>query len=39
MSIPRYYTVGAVAPDLRALKALDKRLEDLDVPEDSLLVL
>jgi len=39
MSIPRYYTVGAVAPDLRALKALDERLEDLDVPEDSLLVL
>ena len=39
MSIPRYYTVGAVAPDLRALKALDERLEDLGVPEDSLLVL
>lgn len=39
MSIPRYYTVGAVAPDLRALKSLDERLEDLDVPEDSLLVL
>lgn len=39
MSIPRYYTVGAIAPDLRALKALDERLEDLDVPEDSLLVL
>ena len=39
MSIPRYHTVGAVAPDLRALKALDERLEDLDVPEESLLVL
>jgi hypothetical protein len=39
MSTPRYHTVGAVAPDLRALKALDERLEDLDVPEDSLLVL
>jgi len=39
MSIPRYYCVGAVAPDLRALKALDERLEDLGVPEDSLLVL
>ena len=39
MSIPRYYTVGAVARDLRSLKALDERLEDLQVPADSLLVL
>jgi hypothetical protein len=39
MSIPRFYTVGAVAQDLRSLKALDERLEDLDVPADSLLVL
>jgi hypothetical protein len=39
MSIPRYYTVGAVAQDLRALKALDERLEDLGVSADSLLVL
>jgi hypothetical protein len=39
MSIPRYHTVGAIAPDLRALKALDERLEDLGVREDSLLVL
>ena len=39
MSIPRYYTVGAVAQDLRSLKTLDWRLEDLDVPADSLLVL
>jgi hypothetical protein len=39
MSIPRYYTVGAVAQDLRSLKALDERLEDVDVPVDSLLVL
>ena len=39
MSIPRYYTVGAVAPDLRALKALDERLEDAGLPEGSLLVL
>jgi Flp pilus assembly protein TadB len=39
MSIPRYYTVGAVAQDLRSLKALDERLEDLDVPADSMLVL
>jgi hypothetical protein len=37
MSIPRYYTVGAVAQDLRSLKVLDERLEDL--PADSLLVL
>ena len=39
MSIPRYYTVGAVAQDLRSLKALDERLEDLGLPEGSLLVL
>jgi hypothetical protein len=39
MSIARYHTVGAVAQDLRALKALDERLEDLGVPADSLLVL
>jgi hypothetical protein len=38
MSIPRYYTIGAVAQDPRSLKALDERLEDLDVPADSLLV-
>jgi hypothetical protein len=39
MSILRYCTVGAVAQDLRALKALDERLEGLGVPADSLLVL
>jgi hypothetical protein len=39
MTIPRYYTVGAVAQDLRALKALDERLDNLGVPADSLLVL
>jgi hypothetical protein len=39
MSIPRYYTVGAVAKDLRSLRALDERLEDTGVPSDSLLVL
>lgn len=39
MSISRYYTVGAVAPDLRSLKALDERLEDSGLPADSLLVL
>jgi hypothetical protein len=39
MSIPRYYTVGVVAQDLRALKALDEHLENLGVPADALLVL
>jgi hypothetical protein len=39
MSMPRYHTVGAVAQDLRALKALDERLEDLGIPAGSLLVL
>src|ERR671921_2901175 len=39
MSVPRYYTVGAVAQDLRALKALDERLEELGIPTDWLLVL
>lgn len=39
MSIPRYYTVGAVAQDLLSLKTLDERLEDLGVPADSLMVL
>jgi hypothetical protein len=39
MSIPRYYTVGAVAADLRSLKALDERLEEWGFPNGSLLVL
>ena len=39
MSVPRYYTVGAIARDLRSLKVLDERLEDLGLPEGSLLVL
>jgi hypothetical protein len=39
MSIPRYFTVGAVAPDLRSLKALDERLEESGLPDGSLLVL
>src|SRR5215210_1552437 len=39
MGVPRYYTLGAVAPDLRSLKALDERLEDSGLPADSLLVL
>jgi hypothetical protein len=39
MAVPRYYTIGAVSPDLGSLKALDERLEDLGVPGDSHLVL
>ena len=39
MSIPRYYTVGAVVPNLRSLKSLDERLEDAGIPGGSLLVL
>ena len=39
MGVPRYFTLGAVAPDLRSLKALDERLEDAGLPYDSLLVL
>ena len=38
MSIPRFYTIGAVAPDLGSLKALDERLEDAGVSADSLAV-
>jgi hypothetical protein len=39
MSIPRYYTVGAVARDLGALKRLDERLEASGVGPGSLVVL
>ena len=39
MSIPRYCTVGAVARDLGALKALDERLEALGVEPGSIIVL
>ena len=39
MSIPRHYTVGAVARDLGALKALEERLEDAGVEPASLVVL
>ncbi len=39
MKVARYYTIGVVAPDLGALKALDERLEDLGVSGESLLVL
>ena len=38
MSITRYYTIGAVVPDLGSLKALDERLEDAGVSADSLAV-
>ena len=39
MSVPRYCTVGAVARDLGALKALDERLEALGVEPGSMIVL
>lgn len=39
MAVPRYYTIGAVAPDVRSLKALDERLEDRGIPGDAHLVL
>ncbi len=39
MSVPRYYTIGAVSPDLESLKALDERLEDSGVSGESHLVL
>ncbi|CAN5596683.1 hypothetical protein BH24ACT20_BH24ACT20_14760 [soil metagenome] len=39
MSLKRYYTIGAVAPDLGTLKALDERLERSGVAGDSVLVL
>lgn len=39
MSVSRYYTIGAVAPDLWSLKVLDERLEELGFPEGSLLVI
>ena len=39
MAVPRYYTIGAVAPDPRSLKALDERLEDLGIPGEAHLVL
>jgi hypothetical protein len=39
MSIPRHYTVGAVARDLGALKALDERLEAAGVGPGTLIVL
>jgi hypothetical protein len=39
MSIPRHYTVGAVARDLGVLKALDERLEASGIEPGSLIVL
>jgi hypothetical protein len=39
MSIPRYYTVGAVAPDVQALKGLADRLDALDLVPDSVVVM
>ncbi|MGB3681883.1 MAG: hypothetical protein WA990_05300 [Rubrobacteraceae bacterium] len=39
MSVERYYTLGAVAPDLGSLKALDERLERSGVAGGSVLVL
>lgn len=39
MGVPRYYTVGAVAPNLEKLGAVDRRLEGSGVAGDALLVL
>jgi len=39
MKLPRHYTVGAVAGDLGALKALDERLEASGVEPGSVIVL
>jgi hypothetical protein len=39
MSVPRYFTIGAVSPDLATLKALDERLENLGIPGESHLIL
>ena len=39
MTIVRYYTIGAVVPDVRSLKGLGDRLEALNLAPDSLVVL
>ena len=39
MNVPRYYTIGAVAPDIRSLKELADRLDALDLAPDSVVVL
>lgn len=38
MDIPRYYTVGAVVPDVRSLKGIMDRLEILDDTPDSVVL-
>lgn len=39
MSIPRYYTIGAVVPDVRSLDGLAGRLDTLDLAPGSVVVL
>ena len=39
MAIPRYYTVGAIVPDLRSLRRLGDRLDALNLAPDSVIVL
>jgi hypothetical protein len=39
MNVPRYYTVGAVVPDVRSFKELGDRLDALDPEPDSVVVL
>src|ERR671917_1962921 len=39
MSVPRYYTIGAVAPNPGSLKALDERLDGVGITGESHLVL
>lgn len=38
VGIPRYYTVGAVAPDVRSLKGLSDRLDPLGLASDSVVL-
>src|SRR5918992_2747660 len=39
MSIPRYYTIGAIVPGVRSLRGLNDRLGELDLAPDSVVVL
>jgi hypothetical protein len=39
MAIPRYYTVGAVVPDVRSLKSLGDRLDALDLAQRDVVAL
>ena len=39
VAIARYYTVGAVVPDVRSLKSLGDRLDALEIEPDSVVVL